>query len=177
MHTVYIDASSAILLYKAGLFVPCTQYYAMVMETQVYKEVGVPGHPGSKFFLSMIQKNIVAVCRADTDHQANINLLKNLDTGERHTLMLYFQKLCPEKPSFIIIDDAKGAKCCMKCKVPFINALLVPKILWWAGRLNQNNYLEKTAFIIEQGRYSKTIIEKATALSSSDLAMFIPDET
>lgn len=176
MHTVYIDASSAILLYKAGLFVQCTRYFSMVMETDVFKEVGVPDHPGANFFLSMVQKNCVTVFRADTDRQANIDLPENLDLGERQTLVLYFQNICPDERSFIIIDDAKGARFCLKRKVPFINALLVPKILWFAGLLNKNDYLDKTALVIEKGRYAATIIEKAKALSPSDLATFIPDE-
>ncbi|NDY74370.1 hypothetical protein DO021_20965 [Desulfobacter hydrogenophilus] len=176
MHTVYIDASSAILLYKAGLFVPCTQYFSIIMETHVYKEVGVPDHPGANFFLSMVQKNSVKVCRADTDRQDNINLPENMDLGERQTLVLYFQNVDPDQPSFITIDDAKGARFCLRHKVPFINALLVPKILWFAGILNKNDYLNKTAFVIGIGRYSKTVIEKAKALSPSDLAMFIPYE-
>lgn len=177
MHTVYIDASSAILLYKAGLFVPCTRYFSIIMETDVYKEVRVPDHPGTKFFSSMVQKNNVKVCRADTDRQVNINLPENLDLGERQTLVLYLQNICPDQPSFILIDDAKGARFCLSHKVPFINALLVPKILWFAGLLNKNDYLDKTALVIEKGHYSRTVIEKAKALSSSDLATFIPDET
>lgn len=36
--------------------------------------------------------------------------------------------------------------------------------------------IDKTALVIEKGRYSKTVIEKAKALSSWDLAAFIPDE-
>ncbi len=177
MHTVYIDASSAILLYKTRLFVPCTQYFSMVMETHVYKEVRVPDHPGAKFFLSMVQKNRVTVLRTDPDRQVDINLPENLDLGELQTLMLYFQNVCPTQRSFIIIDDAKGARFCLRRKVPFINALLVPKVFWFAGLLTKNDYIDKTALVIEKGRYSKTVIEKATALSSSDLAMFIPNET
>jgi hypothetical protein len=76
-----------------------------------------------------------------------------------------------------MIDDAKGARFCLRRKVPFINALLVPKVFWFAGLLTKKDYIDKTAFVIEKGRYSKTVIEKATALSSSDLAMFIPNET
>ncbi|MDD4274992.1 hypothetical protein [Desulfobacter postgatei] len=34
----------------------------------------------------------------------------------------------------------------------------------------------KTALVLEKGRLSKTVIEKAKALSSWDLATFIPDE-
>lgn len=176
MHTAYIDASSAILLYKTGLFVPCTQYFSMVMEANVYKEVRVPDHPGAKFFLSMVQKNSVKVSLADTDHRVYITLPENLDLGERKTLILYFQNHCPEARSFIIIDDAKAARFCLRQEVPFINALLVPKILWFAGVLNKNDYIDKTALVIEKGRYSKTVIEKAKALSSWDLAAFIPDE-
>lgn len=177
MQTVYIDASSAILLYKAGLFVPCTRYFSIVMETDVYKEVRVPDHPGAHFFLSMVQKKCVQVFRSDSDRHINVDLPRNLDLGERQTLMLYFQNICPDTPSFIIMDDAKGARFCLARKVPFINALLVPKILWFAGLLNKDDYLDKTALVIENGRYSGTVIEKADALSPWDLAMFIPDET
>lgn len=174
MQTVYIDASSAILLYKAELFVQCTRYFSMVMETDVFKEVGVPNHPGANFFLSMVQKNRIKVCRADTDRGINTDLPHNLDLGERQTIVLYFQNICPDQPSFIIMDDAKGAKFCLNRKVPFINALLVPKVLWLAGLLNKEDYLDKTALVIEKGRYAGTIIEKAKALSPSDLAIFTP---
>lgn len=176
MHTVYVDASSAILLYKTGLFIPCTRYFYMVMETDACKEVLVPGHSGAKFFSSMVQKNRMQVCKTDPDRRVDINLPESLDLGERQTLVLYFQNGCPNEGSFIIIDDAKGARFCLSCKVPFINALLVPKILWFAGLLNKNDYLDKTALVIEKGRYSGTVIEKAKTLSSSDLAMFIPYE-
>lgn len=175
MHNVYIDASSAILLYKAGLFIQCSRCFSLIMETAVYKEVCVPDHPGANFFSSMVPKNSVAVCKSGPDRQANINLPKNLDLGERQTLALYFQNAGPDTPSFIIIDDAKAARFCLNHKVPFINALLIPKILWFAGLLNKNDYLDKTALVIEKGRYSRTVIEKAKALSSSDLAWFIPD--
>ncbi|WP_320043440.1 hypothetical protein [uncultured Desulfobacter sp.] len=177
MHIVYIDASSAILLYKTGLFDLCTQYFYMIMETCVYKEVQVPDHPGANFFLSMVQKNRMKVCSSNPDDLIDINLPESLDLGERQTIVLYCQNACPNQPSFIIIDDAKGAKFCLKGKIPFINALLVPKILWFASILNKNDYIDKTALVIEIGRYSRTVIEKARALSSSDLAIFIPDET
>nr|WP_320190473.1 hypothetical protein [uncultured Desulfobacter sp.] len=177
MHTAYIDASSAILLYKTELFVLCSQYFSMIMETHVYKEVRVPDHPGEKFFESMIQKHRVRVCSCNLDRPVDIPLPKNLDLGERQTLALYFQNKDSDQHTFIIIDDAKAAKFCLRHKVPFINALLVPKILWFAGILNKNDYINKTALVIKEGRYSRTIIEKAKALSSSDLALFIPDET
>jgi len=177
MHTVYIDASSAILLYKAGLFVSCTRYFSMVMEAEVYKEVGVPDYPGAAFFSSMVQKNQVQVYRAGKDYRASVDLPQNLDLGERQTLALYFRNVRPGGRSFIIMDDAKGARFCLKQKVPFINALLVPKILWLAGLLNKKGYLDKTALVIEKGRYAGIVIEKAKALSPSDLAMFIPDDT
>lgn len=177
MHIVYIDASSAILLFKTGLFHLCTQYFSMIMETHVYKEVRVPDHPGAKFFLSMVQKNSIKVCRSNHDCPVDIHLPENLDPGERQTIALYLQNARPNQRSFIIIDDAKGAKFCLSSNLPFINALLVPKILWFAGILNKNDYLDKTALVIEKGRYSRTVIEKAKALSPSDLAIFIPDET
>nr|WP_319396800.1 hypothetical protein [uncultured Desulfobacter sp.] len=177
MHTAYIDASSAILLYKTELFVLCSQHFSMIMETHVYKEVRVPDHPGENFFESMTQKHRVQVCSFNPDRLMDISLPETLDLGERQTLGLYFQNKNFEKRTFIIIDDAKAAKFCFRHKVPFINALLVPKILWFAGILDENDYIAKTALVIKEGRYSRTIIEKAKAFSPSDLALFIPDET
>lgn len=177
MHIAYIDASSAILLYKTELFVLCSQHFSLIMETHVYKEVRVPNHPGEKFFESMVQKQRLQVCRFDPDRLTEISLPETLDLGERQTLGLYFLNKNSDRYSFIIIDDAKAAKFCFRHKVPFINALLVPKVLWFAGILDENDYIDRTAGIIETGRYSRTIIEKAKALSPSDLALFIPDET
>ncbi len=177
MHTAYIDASSAILLYKSELFVLCSQHFSLIMETHVCKEVRVPDHPGENFFESMVQEHRVQVCRFDPDRLMDISLPRNLDLGERQTLGLYFLNKDSDQCSFIIIDDAKAAKFCLRHKVPFINALLVPKVLWFAGILDENDYIDKTARIIEAGRYSRTIIEKAKAFSPSDLALFIPDET
>lgn len=77
----------------------------------------------------------------------------------------------------IIIEGAKAARFCLRHKVAFINALLLPKNLWFDGLLNKNDYIGKTALVIEKGRFSKTVIEKAKALSTWDLATFIPDET
>jgi hypothetical protein len=125
----------------------------------------------------MVQKQRVQVCPFDPDRLIDISLPETLDLGERQTLGLYFLNTAANKRSFIIIDDAKAAKFCFRHKVPFINALLVPKVLWFAGIFDENDYIEGTARVIEAGRYSRTIIEKAKALSPSDLALFIPDET
>lgn len=177
MQTVYIDASSAILLYKTDLFIFCSQYFSLIMERDAYEEVRVPDYPGAEFFLSMVKKNRVLVCKSHPGCLGGKPMPENLGLGERQTLAVYFQNLSPDRHSFIIIDDAKAAKFCVRHKVPFINALLIPKVLWFAGILNKNDYIDKTALLIEEGRYSRTVIEKAKALSPSDLALFIPDET
>lgn len=177
MHHVYIDASSAILLYKTGLFLSCTQSFLLVMEHTVYEEVRVSGYPGAQFFKSAINQGIVQLDHIRAGFPDNVDLPANLDMGERQTIRLYFQNVHSPVRSFIIMDDAKGARFCLNSNIPFINALLVPKILWFAGLLNKNDYLDKTALVIEKGHYSRTVIEKAKALSSSDLATFIPDET
>lgn len=146
------------------------------MEQAVYEEVTVPGYPGARFFKSAMASGMIRLDHIQTGFTDHRNLPTSLDRGERQTVRLYFQNLYTDDKGFIILDDLKAARFCMNFDIPFINALLVPKILWFAGLLNNNEYIDKTAFVIEKGRYAKTVIEKAKALSSTDLALFIPDE-
>ncbi|MDD9302588.1 MAG: hypothetical protein HUK40_09690 [Desulfobacter sp.] len=169
---VFIDASSAILLFKADLFIPCTQAYHLIMARKVFQEVRIKGYPGAQFFGTMKTQNKVQV---QTPGKMTFPIpLKGM--GEQQTLALYHQQTGTPSGAFVIMDDGKGAKCCRHQNIPYINALLVPKILWYSRRMDEKMYLEKQTALIELGRYSQTIIEKAKALSHEDLAYFIPNE-
>ncbi len=167
MKTVLIDASSAILLFKADLFLPCTRSFSLVMAEEVFKEVTVNGYPGAGFFKTLKTKmKIQAPVR-----KAVMNIGK-MDQGEQDTLVLYTSL----ESSFIIMDDGRGAKYCCSRGIPFINALLVPKIFWYSGCMDQKTYMKKTERLIELGRYSQKIINTAKTLSKTDLAGFVPNE-
>jgi len=162
-----MDASSAILLYKTDLFLPCTRAFSLVMAKEVFREVTVNGYPGARFFRTL--KARIKIQAPKNNEVMNIG---KMDRGEQETLALFTDR----EASFIIMDDGKGAKYCYARKIPFINALLVPKIFWYSGRMDKETYMEKTEHLIKLGRYSSNIINKAEALSQKDLARFIPNE-
>ena len=48
-----VDASSAIILFKAGLFLPLIQNYHILMTEAVYSEVTCKGYPGAEDFIKI----------------------------------------------------------------------------------------------------------------------------
>jgi hypothetical protein len=73
----------------------------------------------------------------------------------------------------IILDDGKGAAYCKKNTIPYINALLVPRILHMAGRIitEERECLMKK--ITAYGRYSKQIIDYAFSCKDEEIARFL----
>ncbi|MCP4719005.1 MAG: hypothetical protein GY860_06065, partial [Desulfobacteraceae bacterium] len=55
-NTVFIDASSAILLYKTGLFASLVNAWQVVMAPSVFKEITKTGYPGTAYFKSLGKK-------------------------------------------------------------------------------------------------------------------------
>ncbi len=139
-----------------------------------------PGYPGSAFFKTIQEVNLIIIKRPVQDTAlSNLKGFDQMDRGERETLAL-FREMSPSSDvscgaSFIIIDDGKGAKFCRNQAIPFINALLVPKLFWYSGRMTTQAYKEKTARILELGRYSGKIIETAQALTEENLKHFLPE--
>ena len=72
----------------------------------------------------------------------------------------------------IIMDDGKGANVCKKSNIPYINALLVPRILLIAGILSKRECGAVTRSIIDCGRYSEKIIEFGRSCPDEMLARF-----
>ncbi len=174
MPQVYIDASSAILLYRSDLFIPFAEVFSLVMAEAVFREITVDGYPGSSFFKTLKDRNLAAIQRP-VPGKSQYKGFDQMDRGEQETLALFLKISPSSDSSFIIIDDGKGAKFCLNQGIPFINALLVPKIFWYSGRMNKQAYTEKTARIIELGRYAGKIIETAQALTEKDLKHFLPE--
>lgn len=175
MPLVFIDASSAILLYKTDLFIQCADVYTLVAAESVYNEITVKSYPGADFFKQMMLKDRIKTISFDNSKKTALDI-PAMDVGEKHTIALFYQHFESDPSSFIIMDDKKGVIFCYNSSLPFINALLVPKVLWYAGLMEKDAYIEKRDLVIKQGRYSGKIIEKAKELSEQDLARFIPYE-
>ena len=154
-----VDSSSAILLYKANLFQRLTEIYCVMLATPVYDELTCDGYPGAEIFA---ESNITVfrISTADT----------SFHKGERDTIAGYLQGL----GDFVLIDDGPGAKHCKVKEIPFINALLFPKILYFSGIIAETEHCAKTEHLIDLGRYSRKVIDYVRCCGRSDLVVFFP---
>jgi hypothetical protein len=167
-----IDSSSAILLYKSSLLENTINYYNIIMTASVFHELTCNAQAGSKDVMLYRQNRMIHVS-SDSGGKNILGVgsrsIETLGSGERDTILLYLQG-CGE---LIILDDGKGAGFCKKNNIPYINALLVPRILRIVGILSGDEYETMTMRIIDCGRYSEKIIEYARTCSDEKLARFV----
>jgi len=174
MKRIVIDASSAILLYKIGLFAIIMGAYEVVLAESVYQEVFRPGYPGAKSFGKYFINRQFGVCsvnrsiKLSPDQVAALSVLGN---GEKDTIMLFLDG----NGDFVIIDDGRGAGFCRDHRIPYINSLLVAKILLLSRNIGEAVYQNKIEMLIRLGRYSQKIIDYALTCPSEELALFMPE--
>jgi len=178
---VFTDASSAILLHKAELFVPAIQAFSMVVSKAVFREITVPGYPGAGMFKE-VRKQKGFIIENPTEEAMGPILsadksFARMDIGERETLALFYHHQKKGGNNFVLMDDGRGARFCQKQNIPYINALLVPKLFWYSGFMDQITAHKNTNQLIDLGRYSEKIIQIAQQLTEKDLAPFIPEIT
>ena len=136
MTCIYTDASSAILLYKVALFTTISEMFDIVVSPAVLSEMTQPGYPGSQTFSAACRQGQFRVETGPFDEGATPEYLH---TGESQTIGLYLFN----REGFILTDDGKAAQWCDSNDLPFINALLVPKILLYSKRLTVEACIEK----------------------------------
>lgn len=170
--TALVDASSAIILYKAHLHLVVCELYNVVMPVSVYGEITENAYPGAKVYQQLLadKKIRVQAPLESPDCILALSGLHALDKGEGDVIELYYAG----KGDFIIVDDGAAAKYCTRQLIPFINALLVPVIIRYSGQ--QNDVYCQTAFdrILRNGRYSRWVINFAEQCERDDLAYFLP---
>lgn len=174
MTQAFMDASSAILLHKADLFFPCCRNFSLVMAGAVFEEITRPGYPGARAFEEASEQRQFRVREPDPVIDKSYSGLERLDPGEKETIALYLQYAGTRAQGFVILDDFKGARFCRSNDIPYMNALLVPKVFWYSGVMTQDDCQTATATLLNLGRYSKQIAAKALELTRSDLARFEP---
>ena len=170
MKTALIDASSAILLYKAELFEAVASAYDLAMAPAVYQEVTVAERMGAAYFDVACRTGRIRIASGGAPGQCGRELGR-MGAGERETLCLY----ATSGVDFVILDDRKGASYCRIKAIPYINALLCPRILHWTGRLDRLHYVRAFDFLLKQGHYSFYVIEFAKKCNSQRLAFFLPE--
>jgi len=171
---ILVDASSAILMTKAGLMEELIMAYRVACASSVYRELCRKGYPGAKEISVFRQTGKIRVTEGPGDSPGGGRppIPAGLGPGERDTIRHFYGGA----GAFIIIDDGRGARYCRNAGIPFINALLVPKLFYFAGRLSEEAYLSATATVIGEGRYAATILSWAQACSQKDLSFFLPED-
>ena len=170
MKTALIDASSAILLYKADLFDAVSSAYHLVMAPAVFQEVTVAGRQGAAHFDEVCRWGQIRIASGPIGPYGE-EKLSGMGAGERETLCMYDKG----GVDFVILDDRKGASYCRSQTIPYINALLCPKILHWAGMIDGSAYIQALEHLLDQGRYSRQVVEFEIKCNHQELAFFMPD--
>jgi len=166
-----IDASSAILLFKAGLIKACCQAYQLLMTRSVFIEVSVPAQPGAGEFHALSGQDPGVAILEDPAGVLPTNAadLQRLHRGERDTLHHYLNGAA----RFVIIDDGKGVQFCRRHGIPHVNALLCPRLLYFSGRMPAPHARLFFARIARLGRYSTAVVKWADTCDKSELSFFI----
>lgn len=68
MANVYSDASSLILLYRAGLFEQTARTFSLVLAGEVYRELCREGYPGAELFRDLAASRIITVLFREPDY-------------------------------------------------------------------------------------------------------------
>lgn len=147
--------------------------YLVVMAESVYREVTRNGYPGAGIFKSLrFNTKILAVKSVSDKDRVYETLFQNftLGQGEKDTLVLFLKG----NGRFVIIDDGKGARFCRKQQIPYINALLIPKILCFCNRLSPEEQQLKFKLLVKLGRYSNPVVHYAENCPRHELDRFMP---
>ncbi|MCU0848226.1 MAG: hypothetical protein MUD12_10095 [Spirochaetes bacterium] len=170
--TCILDSSSAIILQKAGILHLLPGIYFLKASESVYGELTGSDHAGTDDFMRFAESGLMDVLKAPEFMDGNGNpdqRLFRLDPGERDSIILYFSGA----GEFIILDDGDGAAFCRERHIPHINSILVPKVLFFSGKITIEECQNKMSEIISIGRYSYRVIDFAVKCERSHLEKFI----
>jgi len=170
--TAGLDASSMILLCKAAsdrdeLWGLLSDLYVLAVPVAVWGEITRFGYDGAAFFAA--HADLFAII--DDAEAAGQELPRepSIGIGERSAVGLYLSK----RAAFVVVDDRRAAQFCRKLRIPYVNALLLSRLLVLADLLDRpagELLLERLATI---GRYSKEIIRYARQCPDADLLGFL----
>jgi len=167
-----IDASSAILLVKAGLVEMCCDMFRLQMTRTVFDEVTVPDRAGAERFKALAGKRPGIAVMADPAGRLGGQVaadLQGLHRGERDSL----HHVINGTARFVIIDDGPGVRACRRHGISHVNALLCPKLLLFSGRITPRRAHLLSSQIAALGRYAEGVRRWAETCGPSDLALFL----
>lgn len=152
---------------------PVSDTYRLITTPSVYTELTENQHCGADAFRQFRDNGKIVVNPLPGKSVSDcpyISDMSFLHKGERDTLHLFYSG----SGEFVIIDDGGGAKYCRRNRIPYINALLCPKILFFSGHISEDDCDIRTEMIINIGRYAGEIISYALTCSKEELTFFLP---
>lgn len=170
MRDVLIDASSAILLFKAALIDLAAEAWSLTATPSVLDELAVSGQPGARTFQQMADAGRLRIAAFSPRPADRLRNRSRMGIGERDTLALYRSGT----GDFIIIDDGPAAAFCRTHRIPYINALLVPRILAISGREPASDWPIAMETVFRIGRYAEAIAAYARSCPDQRLVAFLP---
>jgi len=167
MRNVIIDSSSAILLFRCRIFLPMLKNFNPVIPGTVLSELTVQGYDGAEFFESLYISGAIKVSIPRMIHADEFS--RSIHSGEREVISLFREGL----GDYIIIDDGKGSAYCRDNNIPYVNALLVVKILYFKRIITDKEYESAWRWLVGNGRYSAKIIDWAENADEDKIKFFI----
>ena len=167
-----LDASSAIILYKADLHTITADLYNLLMVPSVVDEVTQKNYPGAGAYQQLIAAHRITTAHSveKVPQQKDSKRLTTLDPGEKDSIRM----LLNGTGDFLITDDGDAAKFCRQTSLPFINALLIPTILTVIEPEKADHWHLCGNRVMTIGRYSEWVINYARNCSKNELSHFLP---
>ena len=154
---------------KAGFHKEIADTYTILISDSVFDEITRRGLSGSVEYKQLLRDKKLSIIPVINEKPADSRLQK-LDRGERDILLLFHNGL----GDFIVTDDGAAARYCLNKKIPFVNSLLLLRLLHHSTIIDDKVY--KTGFrsLLDIGRYSQTVKSFAKNCPESELLFFLP---
>jgi len=174
MKRALVDTSSAILLFKSKLIPQLVSLYQTRICDSVYREITRQGYSGAAEFQQLCNQQLIEILPGiEPGSVLPDSGRPRLNAGEQDTIHHYQLG----RADFIVLDDGRAARYCRKAGIPFINALLFPRILLILGLMPESDYHRKRNEIISYGRYAEKILKTALEMPDNEITPFLPDRS
>ncbi len=171
LKSALIDSSSAIILFKAGVADTAADAWCLMAPTSVIDELTVANQPGARWFGQMAASGRLHPIALDNrPSEKPPRNLERMGHGERDTLQLFLDGW----GDFVLVDDGQAAGFCRRHRIPYTNALLVPRILALAGVALNGGSRAAMERVSKMGRYSAEVLDYARTCPDHHLERFLP---
>jgi predicted nucleic acid-binding protein len=141
------------------------------MSDSVFDEITRNGLPGAGEYEHLLKEELLEVIPISCSPPWSMSddSLQRLDRGERDTLLLFHEG----HGDFVITDDGAAARFCLSSRIPFVNSLLLLRLLHHSGMIGGNSYEAGFQSLLALGRYSEKVREYARNCPDSELLFFV----